>query len=35
MLDNSVEDNTAQILSVLEKDKETVLEFIKGTVKVY
>ena len=25
----------AQILAVLEKEKETVLEFAKGTVKVY
>ena len=33
MLDNSNEDNTAQILSVLEKEKETVLEISKGTVK--
>ena len=35
MLDNSTEDNTAQILTILEKEKETVLEFSKGTVKVY
>ena len=29
------EDTTAQILTVLEKEKETVLEFSKGTIKVY
>ena len=27
--------NRAQILTVLEKEKETSLEFSKGTVKVY
>ena len=34
-LDNAAANNTAQILTVLEKEKETVLEFSKGTVKVY
>ena len=33
MLDNT-NYNTAQILTVLEKEKETILEFSKGTVKV-
>ena len=27
--------NRAQILTILEKEKETMLEFSKGTVKVY
>ena len=33
-LDNTVENN-AQVLTVLGKEKETVPEFSKGTVKVY
>ena len=33
MLDNAA-DNTAQILTVLEKEKETILKFAKGKVKV-
>ena len=36
-LDNKLDNNTqdAQILTVLEKEKETTIKFSKGTVKVY
>ena len=33
-LDNT-DNNTAQVLTLLEKEKETILEFSKGTAKVY
>ena len=34
ILDNNNDNNNAQILTVLEKEKETKLGFSKGTVKI-
>ena len=34
-LDTGNDDANAQIFTVLEKEKETSLEFSKGTVKIY